>query len=214
MRIKWIGHACFLIEAEEGRVLTDPYCEKVPYRPPDFPADVVTVSHEHSDHNAVSRVMGTPSVVRGTGVHEAHGIVFRGVESFHDDQKGGKRGKNTIFTFDMERIHLAHLGDLGEALTPPQAAALAEVEVVFLPVGGFYTIGAEEAAALVKSLPRVRVALPMHFKTDRLPAEFPIAPVDNFARRMQNVRRIGSSEVTLTRATLPASQEVWILEYA
>jgi L-ascorbate metabolism protein UlaG (beta-lactamase superfamily) len=214
MKITWVGHACFLIEGQGGRVLTDPYDKKVPYRPPDFEVDVVLVSHEHSDHNAVERVRGDPVVLRGAGGHSAHGMDFRGISSFHDEAGGKKRGTNTIFLFQMEGVRLAHLGDLGHPLTYDQAAALADVDVVFVPVGGFFTIGADEAAALVESLPRAKVAIPMHYKTDLLPIVFPIASVDKFAKRMENVRRVGSSEVTLTRANLPQSQEVWILEHA
>lgn len=214
MKIKWLGHACFLIEGEKGRLITDPYDESMSYRPPDFSVDVVTVSHDHFDHNAVGRVKGSPTVVRGEGVHSASGIRFQGITSFHDESGGTKRGANTIFAFEIERIRMAHLGDLGETLSEEQAAALSDVEVLLIPVGGYYTIGANEAAALVNRLPGLRVVIPMHYKTDRLGDDFPIAPVENFARRVQNVKRIGSSEVTLSRESLPAHQEVWILDYA
>lgn len=214
MKIKWLGHACFLIEGEQGRLITDPYDESIPYRPPDFSVDVVTVSHDHFDHNAVGRVKGSPAVVRGEGVHSASGIRFQGIASFHDESGGTKRGANTIFAFEIEGIRMAHLGDLGETLSEEQAAALSDVEVLLIPVGGYYTIGANEAATLVNRLPGLRVVIPMHYKTDRLGDDFPIAPVENFARRVQNVKRIGSSEVTLSRESLPAHQEVWILDYA
>ena len=214
MKIAWFGHSCFLIEGEGGRVLTDPYDKKVPYRAPNVEVDVVLISHEHSDHNAAERVKGTPIVLRGAGDHQAHGMTFHGIPSFHDEAGGAKRGPNTIFAFEMDGVHLAHLGDLGEPLTRAQAEALGGSEVAFVPVGGFFTIDADQAAALVHALPKLRVVVPMHYKTDRLPIVFPIASVDKFAKRMENVRRIGTSEVTLTRADLPKSQEVWILEHA
>ncbi len=214
MKIKWVGHACFLIEGKEGRVMTDPYGESIPYRPPDYTADVITVSHDHFDHNAVERVKGSPTVIRGEGTHSAAGIHFQGIASFHDESGGTKRGANTIFTFEMEGLKMAHLGDLGEAMSDEKMATLGEVEVLFVPVGGHFTVGPDEAAALVKRLPNLKVVIPMHFKTDRLGDNFPIAPVDNFARKMQNVKRIGSSEVALSRESLPVQQEVWILDYA
>ena len=194
--------------------MTDPYGESIPYRPPDYTADVITVSHDHFDHNAVERVKGSPTVIRGEGTHSASGVHFQGIASFHDESGGAKRGTNTIFAFEMEGLKMAHLGDLGEALSDEQMAALAEVEVLFVPVGGHFTIGPDEAAALVKKLPNLKVIIPMHFKTDRLGDNFPIATVDNFARKVQNVKRIGSSEVTVSRESLPAQQEVWILDYA
>ena len=214
MKIKWVGHSCFLIEGKEGRVMTDPYAESIPYRPPDYAADVITVSHDHFDHNAVERVKGSPTVIRGEGTHDAAGIPFVGIASFHDESGGSKRGANTIFTFEMESLKMAHLGDLGEQMSDEQMATLGEIEVLFVPVGGHFTIGPDEAAALVKRLPNLKVVIPMHFKTDRLGDNFPIAPVDNFARKMQNVKRIGSSEVALSRESLPEQQEVWILDYA
>ena len=214
MKIKWLGHACFLIEGEKGRLLTDPYDESIPYGPPDCTADVITVSHDHFDHNAVGRVEGSPTVVRGEGAHSASGIRFQGIASFHDENSGTKRGANTIFTFEMEGVKMAHLGDLGETLSEEQAAALSDVEVVFIPVGGHYTIGADEAAALVNRLPSLRVVIPMHYKTDRLGDNFPIAPVEDFARLVQNVKRVGSSEVALSRESLPAQVQVWILDYS
>jgi len=214
MKIKWLGHACFLIEGEQGRLITDPYDESMSYRPPDCNVDVVTVSHDHFDHNAVGRVKGSPTVVRGEGVHSASGIRFQGIASFHDESGGTKRGANTIFAFEIERIRMAHLGDLGETLSEEQAAALSDVEVLLIPVGGYYTIGANEAAALVNRIPGLRVVIPMHYKTDRLGDDFPIAPVANFARLVQNVKHIGSSEVALSRESLPAQVQVWILDYS
>ncbi len=214
MKIKWIGHSCFLIEDDGVRIITDPYNEQIPYRPPDYLADIVTVSHEHFDHNAVDRVKGNPEVIRGVGKHTAHGITFTGIKSYHDEENGKKRGENTIFKFTVAGITLAHFGDLGQRLTADQAAALTDVEVAFIPVGGFFTIGPDEAVEIANRFSNLKVLFPMHYKTDILGDDFPIAPVANFLRRMHNVKKIGGSEVTLTRANLPTTQEVWILDYA
>ncbi len=214
MRIKWIGHSCFLIEGDGVRIITDPYDERLPYRPPDYPAEIVTVSHGHFDHNAVERVKGSPTVIQGAGEHTAHGITFIGIGSFHDEAQGTKRGDNTIFKFNLEGITLAHFGDFGERLTDSQAEALNDAEVIFIPVGGYFTIGPDEAVEITKRLPKLKVVFPMHYKTDILGDDFPIAPVENFTRKMQNVRKIGSSEVSLTRESLPEPLEVWILDYA
>lgn len=224
MRIKWIGHSCFLIEGKDVKVITDPYGEGVPYRTPDYSVDVVTVSHEHFDHNAVERVKGDPLVIRGAGSHEGAGIRFTGIGTFHDEDGGGKRGLNTIFTFTIDGVSLAHLGDLGHPLSGAQAEALSGVDLLFIPVGGHFTIGANEARDLIGSLPSLKVAIPMHYKTDRLGEDFPIATVDNFIRKMENVRKIGRSEVSLVEVSLvevslidedlPNRPEVWILDYA
>lgn len=115
--------------------------------------------------------------------------------------------------FALEGIQLAHLGDLGTRLDETQKTALADVEVLFIPVGGHFTIDAKQAAEVVRAPANVKLVIPMHFKTDRI-TDWPIAPVDEFERTMDNVRRIGSSEVTLSKETLPQSLEVWILNHA
>ena len=213
MIIRWNGHACFTVEAKEGRIVTDPFAAEVPYELPPTTADIVTVSHGHFDHNAADRIQGNPQVVKDAGDHVAAGIAIRGVESFHDDQQGAERGANVIFAFTLEEIRLAHLGDLGTALDDTQRAALSDVDVLFLPVGGHFTIDASQAAALVRSLAHVKLAIPMHFKTDRI-ADWPIQQVEPFEAMMDNVRRIGSPQVTLTRESLPEALEVWILDHA
>ena len=214
MKITWVGHACFLLEAPEATVLTDPFDAAVPYPHfPEQPVDVVTISHDHADHNAFDRVAGQPIAVRTPGEQVAQGMTFHAIPSFHDDAQGAARGSNLIFRFELDGIRIAHLGDLGVELSPEQIAALDGVELLFLPVGGHYTIGPKQAAAIIQTLPTVRLVIPMHFRTDVL-ADWPIGPVEDFARTMDNVRQTGCSAVSLDRGTLPETLEVWILNYA
>jgi L-ascorbate metabolism protein UlaG (beta-lactamase superfamily) len=213
VKITHIGHACFFLEAQSVRVVTDPFADSVPYRFPAIAADVVTVSHEHHDHNAVERVSGPARGARGPGVHRVSGVEIVGVASVHDDAEGAKRGPNTIFRFSLDGISFAHLGDLGVPLDAEQVTALQGVEVLFVPVGGTYTIDARAAADIVRHLPDVRLVFPMHYRTEQV-ADWPIAPVDDLLRTMDNVRRIGSSSVALTRETLPEALEVWVLDHA
>lgn len=213
MKITHIGHACFFLEAQSARVVTDPFADNVPYRFPAVAADVVTVSHEHHDHNAVERVSGPASAVRGPGAHRVAGVEIVGVASAHDDAGGAKRRQNTIFRFSLDTIPFAHLGDLGVPLDAEQVKAVQGVAVLFVPIGGTYTIDAREAAGIVHHLPDVRLVFPMHYRTEQV-ADWPIAPVDDFLRTMDNVRHIGSSSVALTRETLPEALEVWVLDHA
>ena len=213
MRITWIGHACFLLEASNGSVLTDPFAEELPLVFPDIAPDIVTISHDHFDHNAVGRVRGTPAIVQSVGRLSVRGTDILGIASYHDDRQGSKRGENIIYRIDLDGLSVAHLGDLGAPLGAVQLAALEGIDVVLIPVGGTYTIDAHQAAALVRSLPGLRVVIPMHFKTEAL-ADWPIDTVDRFAQTMQNVRRIEASQAVLTKETLPASTEVWILNHA
>lgn len=214
MKIKWLGHASFLLTTKEGmRVITDPYATGagLSYGEITESADVVLVSHEHADHNNVRAVKGKPEVIRGTGTHQAKGIEFKGVTSFHDPSGGRERGPNTIFCFVLDEIRFCHLGDLGHLLSEEQVAQIGRVDVLFLPVGGFFTIDAGEATQVMESL-QPRVAIPMHFKTPK--CDYPISPVDDFLRGKERIRRIGGSEIELEAASLPEETSIWVLEPA
>ena len=213
MKITWIGHACFFIEAPEGRIVTDPFAEEIPYAFPKLEADLVTVSHAHFDHNAADRVGGGPSVVRTVGTFEIGGILLEGIPGFHDDEGGAARGESILYAFTLDGIRIAHLGDLGTLLSDEQQAALSDVEILFIPVGGNYTIDAKQAASVIAGLPQVKLVIPMHFKTAAI-AEWPIATVEEFEGLMDNVRRVGASTIEVTRESLPEQREVWILDYA
>jgi len=213
MKITWYGHSCFLIEGGDVRILTDPFDAKVPYDFPDLPVAIVTVSHDHFDHNAVDRVAGRPIVVKGVGERTAHGIDFIGIHSFHDDKEGAERGENTIYAFDLEGVRIAHLGDLGTSLDEGQIKALGDVRILLIPVGGHFTIDAETASRIAKDLRGVKIVIPMHFKTDRI-ADWPIETVEPFAKMMENVKRIGGPSVEVAADRIPESMEVWILEHA
>ena len=214
MKIKWLGHAAFLLTAGDGtRVITDPYATGagLSYGEITESADVVLVSHEHTDHNNVRTVKGKPEVIRGTGTHQAKGIEFKGVASFHDPSGGRERGPNTIFCFALDEIKFCHLGDLGHLLSKEQVAQIGQVDVLFLPVGGFFTIDAGEATQVMESL-QPRVAIPMHFKTPK--CDYPISPVDDFLKGKGKVRRTGGSEIELEAASLPEATSIWVLEPA
>jgi len=213
MKITWVGHACFLIEAKEARILTDPFGEDVPYPFPKTSVDIVTVSHGHFDHNAIHRVPGRPAVIKATGDFDVREVRLKGIPSFHDDRGGAERGPNILYAFELEGTTIAHLGDLGTPLDASQRAALGAPEILLIPVGGTYTIDAGQAAAIVDGLPSVKLVLPMHFKTDVID-DWPIATVDEFEALMDNVRRVDASTVEVTRESLSGQREVWILDHA
>lgn len=208
MQIKWLGHACFLLTTTEGaKILTDPFDETVGYPLPAEAPDVVTVSHQHFDHNAVGLVKGKPEVVEGTGARQVKGIAFRGVATFHDKEKGAKRGPNTVFVIEADGVRVCHLGDLGHPLDAAKRREIGPVDVLLIPVGGTFTIDADEAAALVKEL-QPRIAVPMHYKTQYL--NFPITPVDDFLKHFSGVRR--ESVLEVTPENLPPATSVVVLE--
>lgn len=167
MIIKWVGHASFRIELNDGRsVVTDPYDEKVGYALPVHKADIVTISHEHFDHNYIGN-LSPVHVLREAGKQELGGITIEGFPSFHDDEQGAKRGKNMIYLIEADGMRVLHLGDLGHDLSDEQIAAFGPIDVLTIPVGGVFTIDAEQAAALAKRI-NARIIVPMHFKTASL----------------------------------------------
>ncbi|MEW5866380.1 MAG: MBL fold metallo-hydrolase [Bacillota bacterium] len=209
--IRWFGHACFLITSPTGiRVLTDPFDATVGYPVPAVEADVVTVSHEHFDHNNVSAVRGKPAVLRGKGEYQGDGIRIYPVASFHDTEGGAKRGANSIFVMEMGGIRLVHMGDLGHDLSRRQLDAIGRIDVLLVPVGGTYTIDAAGARRLVEET-SPRAAIPMHYRTPVV--GIPIAGVDEFLAGCNNVVRCDSNEVRFSEGSLPRDTTVYVMSY-
>lgn len=175
-----IGHAEFLIELENGlRIVTDPYDKTCGYPVEKVQADVVLVSHGHHDHNEVENVKGARHVIDQAGEYDlGDGVTVVAVEAFHDEAEGAKRGRTLLFSLRAEGLNAVHLGDLGHLPTDEQCEQLGGVDVLMIPVGGFYTIDAPTAKAAAKAL-NARVVLPMHYKT-RANADWPIAGVEDF----------------------------------
>jgi len=212
MKIKWLGHASFVITSDTGtKIITDPYevGGGLSYGQIKESADIVTVSHDHADHNNVAAVQGSPKVVRGAV--EVEGIKFNGIPTYHDDAGGGKRGKNTIICFEVDGIRVCHLGDLGHQLSDSQLAELGKVDVLLTPVGGFYTIDAKVATQLGDRL-KPKVIIPMHYKTDK--CDYPIAGVEEFLRGKKEVSRLDASQVEFKAGELPPSTQVVVLKPA
>lgn len=214
MIIKWLGHSCFLITSERGlRVIMDPYSVGggISYSSIEETADIVVVSHDHFDHNAVSAVRGKPEVVKGSGIKTVRGIQFRGIATYHDTSQGKQRGTNTVFCFTLGDIKLCHLGDLGHLLSQAQINEIGAVDILFIPTGGFYTIDAADASKVCDQL-KPKVIIPMHFKTAK--CDFPISGVEDFIRNKKNARKMDSSQIEFKLGELPAATEIVVLKSA
>ena len=212
MKIKWLGHASFLITSVSGvKIITDPYepNDKLLYGAIDESADIVTVSHDHFDHGNVAAVQGTPQTVKTDA--EIKGIKFKGIATAHDASGGKERGRNTVFCFEVDGIKVCHLGDLGHELTAEQMTGIGSVDVLLLPVGGFYTIDAAVASRVAEQL-KPRVIIPMHFKNSR--CNFPIAGVEEFLRGKEDVNQPASTEVELRAGEMPATTRIIVLKPA
>lgn len=207
MIIRWLGQASFSITTTDGTtVRTDPFDESLGLPVSKEPADVITVSHGHHDHNAVHLVPGEHEFVDQPGEHTAAGITFTGVLTSHDEHGGSKRGENVILCFEADGVRLCHLGDLGHVLTPGQVDAIGRADVLLIPVGGTYTIDHTQADEVIAQL-NPRVIIPMHCKLPGM--TLPIAEVKPFLEGKANVRRL--DELDVTAETLPAECEVVVL---
>ena len=214
MKIKWLGHASFLITSEEGlRIITDPYSVGggINYGKIQETADIVVVSHDHPDHGNVAAVKGKPEVVSTLGSRRVKGIEFKGIASYHDEAKGRQRGPNIIFCFTVDKMRICHLGDLGHQLDTSQIAEIGGVDILLIPVGGFYTIDAKGAAKVCEQL-SPKVVIPMHYKTAK--CDYPISGVDDFLKGRKDVRRLDVAEVEFKKEQLPSATETVVLKHA
>lgn len=177
MKIRYLGHSCFqLTESTGTSIVTDPYGD-VGFNMPRVSADVVTMSHSHYDHNNVGAVGGKPVVLSEEGNYEIGGVHITAIKCWHDDENGEKRGGNLIFKFRMDGLEVCHLGDIGEECSSSLLEALLPVHVLLIPVGGTYTIDAEQAKEYVDRI-MPSIVIPMHYKTKGL--DMDIDKVDEF----------------------------------
>ena len=214
MRIKWLGHASFLITSETGtKIINDPYTPGmgISYGEIRETADIVTVSHGHGDHNNVAAVKGNLVVVKEIAPVEIKGIKFSGIPTYHDDAGGRQRGNNIIFCFEVDGIRICHCGDLGHSLDNRQVADLGKVDILLIPVGGGPTIGPDIATEVYHRL-APKVVIPMHYKTDK--CGFPQWGADAFVKGKDGVTRLKNSEVEFKSGELPDTTQIIVLEPA
>lgn len=168
MDITFLGHASFRLKGKTAVLVTDPFApEKVGLKYPKVNADIVTISHDHEDHNQASLVKEVKKVVAGPGEYEIQGVSIIGFASFHDNKKGQLRGKNTIYVIEMDGLRLAHLGDLGHKLNEKTVEEMGDVDVLMIPIGGVYTINASEATEVVRAI-EPNITIPMHYQVKGL----------------------------------------------
>ena len=210
MDITWLGHSCFRLKGSRTTIITDPYPPSLGYSLGNPTAHIVTVSHQHEGHSYVQGIGDEPRQVAGPGEYEISGVLIIGIATFHDSEKGGERGKNTIYVVEIDEVSICHLGDLGHVLKAEQVEEIDNVDVLLLPVGGVSTIGASMAAEVVRQL-EPKVVIPMHYKTQALSQEF--EPVERFLNEM-GVKQIDPQpKLSITRSNLPLTTQVFLLDY-
>ena len=210
MDITWLGHSCFRIKGKNAVVITDPYSPNLGYSLGKPTAHIVTVSHQHEGHSYVQGIGGEPKIVTRPGEYEIGGVLIIGIATFHDNDKGTNRGKNTVYLMEIDEMTVCHLGDLGHVLTADQVEETGNVDVLLLPVGGGSTISAPVAAEVVRQL-EPKAVVPMHYKTPAISRE--MEPVERFLKEIGVNQITPQPELSITKSILPISMQVFLLSY-
>lgn len=214
MIITWQGHSFFKIQDKTGTdgitLATDPFNNSIGLKPANFEADIVTISHDHDDHNNVSALRGNPYIIDTPGEYDVKGILVEGIKSFHDGKNGEDRGKNIIYRIQMDDITVVHLGDLGDVLDNKQLEKLERTDILMIPVGGKYTINAEKAVEVINQL-EPRIIIPMHYKIPGLKIE--LDEIDKFIKEL-GTEPTREEKLKISKKDLPSDEtELVILEY-
>jgi len=204
MVITWYGQSCFKIQSGETVLFTDPFCKEIGLTPPRGQANIVTISHQHRDHNNYDALTGEPLVIKGPGEYEIKGINIKGIFSFHDNKEGRERGTNTVYVIDVEGIKICHLGDLGEEkLNNVQVEEINGVDILMIPVGGALTINGEDAVEIINQI-EPKLVIPMHYKIPGLSVK--LDGVDVFLKEMGIGKKETVDKLTIKKKDLPQEE--------
>lgn len=214
MYITWLGHSAFKLQdkltADGVTLVMDPYGDVTGLKIPKIEADIVTVSHEHDDHNNIAAIKGEPFLIHCAGEYEIKNVAIEGVEVPHDDKDGKERGKVIAYRIDMDDISIAHLSDLGSQLTSKQLETLGDVDILLIPVGGKFTLDAKKAVEVVSQV-EPRIVIPMHYATPGL--KYDLDPVEKFIKEL-GVKPRMEEKLKISKKDLPQDDmELVILSF-
>ena len=207
LQIRWHGHSCFEI-TNDVTLVTDPHDGKsVGIPAPSVVGDVILVSHDHYDHNSVKTVEKDGSiVVRDAQKKTISNIEIKGIPSYHDESGGAKRGSNIIYKFVVDGISFCHMGDLGHELNEDAVKQIGDVDILFIPIGGTFTLDADMAWNVINSI-KPRIVVPMHYKVGGL--SLPISGLEPFLEKNKfKVLHVGN-EIDIEKEDLPNEPEIW-----
>jgi L-ascorbate metabolism protein UlaG (beta-lactamase superfamily) len=206
--VTWLGHGCFRLRGRGAAVVTDPYPPSIGLKLSRLDANLVTVSHEHDNHN-YTQIVRDAYEIRGPGEYEVAGVSVIGVPSFHDLEKGSRHGRNTIYLIEIDDVRICHLGDLGSALDDAEAEAISSPDVLLVPVGGRTVINAAQAAQVVRQL-EPRYVVPMHYAIPGLKLE--LDPLERFLKEMAVTAAEPQPKLSLQASSGEYDTKVVVLE--
>ncbi len=206
VEVIWQGHACFELRGTDITIVHDPFKGVSGVPDPKAEADIVLCSHSHADHNNANAVRKKDADVLEEFVGSKTlkgGLEVKGIGTYHDEQEGGARGKNSVYVYNLEGVTFCHLGDLGHELNAEEVNSIGKVDVLFIPVGGFFTIGPSVATSIVSKL-NPKINIPMHYKAPMMGGIFTnLVTVEDFIEGKENVRRTDGASIQITKDTLP-----------
>jgi L-ascorbate metabolism protein UlaG (beta-lactamase superfamily) len=217
MKINWYGHAAFRVVTGKGTgIIIDPYEAgaydgALGYGKITDAADIVITSHDHADHNYTKDIQGKYDLINQAGVYEIKDVKIETIPTYHDESGGKERGHNLISVIQTDGMILVHLGDLGHRIEPDILKKIGKVDILLIPVGGFFTIDSGTAAEVMDGI-KPLITIPMHFKTEK--CGFPIASVEDFTKGRPNVRVLKDSAISVSRESLPQAAEIVVLAHA
>lgn len=215
MDITSLGHASFRLRGKAATLVTDPFdSEMVGLKfPKHVESDIVTVSHDHSDHNHTAQVEGSPYVIAGPGEYEVKGVGVVGLSTYHDDEKGAARGRNVVYRIEMDGVAIVHLGDLGHTLSTDQVDELDGVHILMVPVGGVYTLDPTRAIEVINEI-EPNIVIPMHYGRDQLNQKTfqGLSLLQDFLKEFGKADAVPQPKLSITKDKIPAEMQVVILE--
>ncbi len=214
MYLTWLGHSCFKLQDKIGPdgmvVVTDPFDPAVVgLKMPSLEADIVTISHDHQDHNYLKTIRKEPFVINAAGEYEVRGVFIEGVDSWHDAKDGAERGGNLIYRIEIDDVSVTHLGDLGGTLNTKQLERLEGTDILLIPVGGKYTIDARQAVEVINQI-EPRIVIPMHYQTPGV--KIALDGVDKFIKEL-GLKPTYEEKLKISKRELPVEDmELVILQ--
>lgn len=218
MKVKYYGHAAFKVTTDKGtKIIFDPYESgsfngAIGYGKITEEADVVITSHDHGDHNYTKDIKGNFTKIDMEGTFDIKDIKTTEIPTFHDTSGGKERGNNLISVVTADGMSLVHMGDIGHDLDDATLRKIGKVDIMLIPVGGFFTVDADAATKIMNAI-SPKITIPMHYKTDK--CSFPIGTVDSFTKGKNNIKMLDQqSEIEIKKDALPASPEIIVLKCA
>jgi L-ascorbate metabolism protein UlaG (beta-lactamase superfamily) len=213
--ISYLGQSCFKLQDKLGpegvTLVTDPFGKELGLKVPNFEADIVTVSHQHRDHNNSGALRANPFVIDTPGEYDIKGVMVQGIKTFHDSKNGAERGENIIYRIEIDDLTVVHLGDLGHIMTDEQLEQLDDVDILMIPVGGKYTLDAKMAVEVIGQL-EPRIVIPMHYKLSG--SKIDLDPVEKFIKELGTQPR-REEKLKVAKKDLPQEgMDLVILEIA